>query len=123
MIILIKNYLKNVEYTLLVILITTIVITILNYFNIVKGNLLNIISIIVILLAVFVGGFLTGRKANKKGYLEGIKFGTIIIVIILLLNLFIFKNKFTLTNILYYPSLLFCSTIGSMLGIQRRSFK
>ena len=114
------NYLKNIGYTLLIIITSCIIITILNYFNILNGNILNIISIIVILLSLFVGGFFTGRTANKKGYLEGIKIGGIMIVIVLLLNLLVFKNKFSLINILYYLSLLLMSTIGSMLGIQKR---
>ena len=114
------NYLKNIGYTFLFVITSCVIITILNYFNILNGNILNIISIITILLSIFIGGFLTGRKANKKGYLEGIKFGGIMIVIILLLNLLVFNNKFTLINILYYLSLLFTSTIGSMLGIQKR---
>jgi len=115
------NYLKNIGYTFVGILASCIIITLLNYLNILNGSILNIISIIVMIIAIFIGGFLTGRKANKKGYLEGIKFGGIMIVIILLLNLLIFKNKFSLIDILYYLSLLFSSTIGSMIGIQRRS--
>ena len=114
------NYLKNIGYTFIGILTVTIVITILNYFNILNGNVLNIISIITIILSLFFGVYLTGKNANKKGYLEGIKFGGIMIVIILLLNLLLFKNKFTLINILYYLSLLLSSTIGSMIGIQRK---
>ena len=63
----------------------------------------------------------TWGRLNKKGYLEGIKFGLIMIVIILIFNLLIFKNEFNLISILYYLSLLFVSTIGSMIGIKRKS--
>lgn len=115
------NYLKNIGYTFVGILASCIIITLLNYFNILNGSIQNIISIIVMIISIFIGGFLTGRKANKKGYLEGIKFGGIMIVIILLLNLLIFKSKLSLIDILYYLSLLLSSTIGSMIGIQRRS--
>lgn len=114
------NYLKNIGYTFLIVIASCIIITTLNYFNILNGNILNIISIIIMFLSLFIGGLLTGRSASKKGYLEGIKFGGIMIVIILLLNLLVFNNKFTLINILYYLSLLLMSTIGSMLGIQKR---
>ena len=115
------NYLKNIGYTFIFIFVSTLVITLLNYFGILNGNMLKILSIILILLSIFVGGFFTGKNANKKGYLEGIKFGLIMIVIILFMNLLLFKNEFALTNILYYLSLLFSSTIGSMIGIQRKS--
>jgi len=114
------NYLKNIGYTLLSIIISTIIITLLNYFSIISTNILNIISVIIIMLSLFIGGYLTGKQANKKGYLEGIKFGTIMLIIILLLNLFIFKNKFTLISILYYILLMFSSIFGSTIGIQRK---
>lgn len=114
------NYLKNIGYVFLGILVTTIIITLLNYFGLLNGTMLNIISIITITLSILIGGYLTGKKANKKGYLEGIKFGSIVIIIILFLNLIIFKNQFNLTSILYYLLLLFTSTIGSMIGIMRK---
>ena len=115
------NYLKNIGYVFIGILITTIIITLLNYFNILNTSSLKVISIITIILSLFIGGYLTGRKANKKGYLEGIKFGLIMIIIVLLLNLLIFKNEFNLINILYYISLLTSSMIGGMFGIMKKS--
>lgn len=115
------NYLKNIGYIFAGIFVVTIIITILNYFNILNGTILNVFRIITIILSLFIGGYLTGLKANKKGYLEGIKFGSIMIIIVLLLNLLVFNNKFTLMNILYYLLLLFCSTLGSMIGIMRKS--
>lgn len=121
MITLIINYLKNIGYVFIGILITTIIFTLLNYFNILSTPTLKIISIITIILSLFIGGYLTGRKANKKGYLEGIKFGLIMIIIILILNLLIFKNEFNLINILYYISLLLSSMIGGMFGIMKKS--
>ena len=114
------NYLKNIGYVFIGILVTTIIITLLNYFGILNGTPLKIISIVTIILSLFIGGYLTGKNANKKGYLEGIKFGLIMIVIILILNLLIFRNEFNLINILYYISLLFSSMIGGMIGIARK---
>ena len=120
MIKLIINYLKNIAYTFIILIVSTIIITILNYFGILNGNILKLILNIIIILSLFIGGYLTGTKSSKKGYLEGIKFGIVIIALILLLNLLIFKNKFSLISFLYYPSLLITSTLGSMLGIQKR---
>lgn len=114
------NYLKNIGYILLGLLVMTIITTILNYFNILNSDLLKIISVILMGLSLLIGGYLTGNKANKKGYFEGIKFGLIMIIIILILNLLIFKNEFKLINILYYLGLLLLSTIGAMVGISRK---
>lgn len=114
------NYIKNIGYVFIGILVTTIIITLLNYFGILNGTFLKVVSIITIILSLFIGGFLSGSKANKKGYLEGIKFGLVMIVIILILNLLVFRNEFNLINILYYISLLFSSMIGGMMGIARK---
>lgn len=115
------NYLKNLGYTFLILIISTIILTILNYTNILKTNALNIISIIFLFISIFIGSYLTGKKANKKGYIEGIKFGSIIMVIILLINLIIFKNKFHLISILYYLTIIFISMIGSIVGITKKN--
>lgn len=115
------NYLKNILFTFITIITSCIIITIFNYFNILNNNLLKIISIIIMIFSLLLGGFLTGKKANKKGYLEGLKFGTIIVLIILIFNLLVFKNKFNLINILYYFTLLFSSVIGSMVGILKKN--
>lgn len=114
------NYLKNIGFIFLGLVVTTLVLTVFNYFYILPSGILKILNIVVMFLGLFVGGFLTGRVANKKGYLEGIKFGGIMIVIILLLNLLVFKNKFNLLNILYYLLLLVTSSFGGIVGISKR---
>ena len=114
------SYLKNIGYTFLLFLICTLFLTILNYTGILTGNTLNIFSTILLFISIFIGGILTGRKANRKGYIEGIKFGTIIMVMILLINLLIFKNKFHLISILYYLLIIFISMVGSIVGIAKK---
>ena len=108
------NYLKNIGYVVLSILVSI-------FIKILTGNSVKIFELIILFISLFILGLLTGRKANKKGYLEGIKIGSIMVVIILLLNLIVFKNKFTLLNILYYPLLILTSMIGSMVGISKRN--
>ena len=114
------NYLKNIGYSIVFLLLTNIIITILNYFGLLNNNVLKILSILLVSFSMTLGGFFTGKKANKKGYLEGIKFGSILIIIFVMLNLLLFKNSFSLINILYYIILLFCSMLGSMIGIQKK---
>ena len=114
------NYLKNILYVFVGIFISIIFVTILNYFSLLNGKVLNVISVVIMILALLVGGYLTGKKANKKGYLEGIKFGGIMIVLILLFNLLVFKNEFNLISILYYVVLLISSMVGGMVGMMRK---
>ena len=112
------HYLKSIIYTLSIILISTIILTIFNYFNIINGIPLKIIMLIIPLIGVFIGSFKIGRVANTKGYIEGIKYSIIWILLFLIVNLII-KN-FTLTSIIYYLIMMLLSSFAGILGINKK---
>lgn len=112
------NYLKSMICTLGTILIGTILLTIFNYFNILNGTLLKIIMLIIPIIGIFIGSFKIGKISSKKGYIEGLKYGVIWIILLLIINLII-KN-FNITSIIYYLILIFISIIASVLGINKR---
>lgn len=70
------------------------------------------------LTGIFIGSFKIGKNSNKKGYLEGIKYGSLWIIILLVINL-ITKN-ITLLSTIYYIILLLTSTGASVLGINKK---
>ena len=90
------NYLKKLGKALLttfiILIIGIVIITLLNYFNIIGINITNISKIIILGLSIFIGSFSLGKMSIKKGYLEGLKFGLLITFILFLLNLIITKN-------------------------------
>ena len=112
----IKKYLFSYLYSIAIILISTFIITLLNYFNIINSKTTNTIELIIIIISIFIGAFLIGKNSPKKGYLEGIKYAIIFILFILILNLLITKN-FNFNLIIYYIIILISSIFGSMLGI------
>lgn len=112
------NYLKSMVYTLSTILISTILITIFNYFNILSGIPLKIIMLLIPLVAIFIGSFKIGKISDKKGYIEGMKYGLIWIVLLLIINLI--TKKFTIISIIYYIILLLVSAIAGVLGINKK---
>ena len=112
----IKKYLYSYLYTFSIILITFILITTLNYFNIINTNTTNTLKIISIIISIFIGAFLIGKKSLKKGYLEGIKYSLIFIIFILILNL-LFIKYFNLNLIIYYLIIIITSIFASTLGI------
>ena len=112
----IKKYLISYLYTISIILMSYLIITILNYFNIINTNTTNTLKLITIIISIFIGSFLIGRKSIKKGYLEGIKYSIIFIILLLLLNI-IFYKYFNTNLIIYYIIILISSIFGSMLGI------
>jgi len=115
-----KMIIKNIGITLLIILVSILLITLLNYFGILKGSILSIFKILIVIIAMFIGGFLTGKNSNSKGWLEGLKFGLILSIMFIIFSL-ILKNNFEFKNLLYYLILTICSILGSMIGISKTS--
>ena len=115
------NYIKNFSISFLYIIGVTIVLTfimtLLNYFNIITGSVLTITKIIITFIAIFIGGFIIGKKSKTKGWLEGIKLGIIILIILSIINFLILKVNFEFRIILYDIIILFSCTFGSIIGI------
>ena len=107
----IKNILKSLGLFAGIILISTILLTIIDYFSLFNTSILKLI---IPILSIFISSFIIGKKTTKLGYLAGIKFGGIIIAIFLILVLLF--DSFNLKSLIYYLILLLTSTLGSMIG-------
>ena len=118
------NYLKvlgkSFIYMILILFISTIIITVLNYFNIFGSKFVTIFKIFIALISIFVGGYIMGNNASKKGWLEGLKLGLIILVILVSVNYVILKQSWDIKNLVYYLILISSSIFGSMVGINRK---
>lgn len=118
--IIIKKYFKSILYIIISILIFNILLTIGNYYDIIGNNINIYLKLTTIIISLFIGGFYIGKNSSNKGYIEGIKIGLIIILIEFLLNLsLIHKIKFNI--IIYYIITLSSTTLGSILGINKKS--
>lgn len=115
----IKKYLISYAYTLGIIIGGTFLITVLNYFNIFTSNLTNTIKLIIVIVSMFIGAFLLGKKSLKKGYIEGIKYSIVFIVLLVIINL-LFVKEFNVKSIIYFLIIIISSTFGSMLGINKK---
>ena len=118
------TYLKNLGkcflYIISVLLISTIVITILNYFDILGSKLVTFFKIIIALVSMFIGGVIMGKNSKQKGWLEGLKLASIITVIIIILNCIILNQSWKIKNLIYYLILLISIIFGSMVGISKK---
>lgn len=114
-----KNYIKSYIYIIGIILISLIIFTILNYFNVLNGNYFIILIFLSAFISFFVGGFLVGIKADKNGWVSGIKLSTILVLLFLILSL-IFKLPIKFEGIIYYLLLIASTTAGSMVGINKK---
>lgn len=115
----VKKYLKRIGVLVGFALIYFVIMSLLAYTGILKLSTVNILNLIVFSVVTLMIGIGIGKKTSKKGYLEGLKYGGIFVLIMLLLNL-IFYREFSLYTFLYYVILLASPTIGSMIGINMK---
>ncbi len=114
-----KTVLKSIAYTFVSLLVLTTLITVLSYFDIVKEQTISTLKIIVIIISVIIGGFIVGKNTKKKGWLEGIKQGIILITIFFILTLLL-KTSLNIKMLLYYVIIIVSSMAGSMIGISKK---
>lgn len=115
------NYLKKVfkpiVFTILFILISLLIITLLNYFNILGYKLTIYLKFILGIIAFILGGFQIGIRSSKKGWLEGLRYSLIIIIPIIIISIII--RSFEYKCLIFYSILIISSVIGSMFGITK----
>lgn len=107
----IKNLFESFLYFIGIILISTIILTIIDYFSLFNTS---IFKLIIPILGIFISSFISGKKTTKLGYLSGLKLGGLIILFFIILVLLL--DKFNIKSLIYYLILLLTSTLGSMLG-------
>lgn len=111
-----KKYLKPTLVFLGIFAFYLVTLLILNYTGLVKLDSIVKINFVVMSIMTLFLGIIEGKKTSKKGYLEGLKLGSIVICILFLLNL-MFYRYFSVYLLLYYLVIIASSTIGSMIGI------
>lgn len=115
-----KVYLKDIMYVFLTIIIGMFLFTVLNYFNIISDNFLNILKLILIVGTFIFSGFYLSRRSKDRGIIEGLKIGSIISIFMLLVTLLGFDTTFKWQNLIYYLILILSSMTG---GIIAKQFK
>lgn len=115
----IKNLTKALLYTIIFFIISSLVLTIFNYFNIINYQILNIGKIIIPILSIGFSGLLMGKKASKNGWLEGLKISLIIIIILIIITLIM--QEFSPKKITYFLILIISGIFGSILGINTKN--
>lgn len=113
-----KKIFNCLTWFFILLLVGTLVLTLFNYFNIINSKVISIMKFILPVISMFISSYRLGKLSDKKGYLEGLKFGSIIILIFMVLVLLL--DKISWKCILYYGILLLISIMGSMIGINKR---
>ena len=114
------NYLKALLYIIIPLLVLNIVMTILYFFNIIGNSSINYLKLIIVLLSMIIGGIYIGSKANKKGWLEGIKISIVVIILLFLISYLGFDKGISIKSVVYYFLITISSMLGSIIGINKR---
>ena len=80
------KYLKSLIYILVPILVLNTILSILYYFNIVGNGISNYAKLFIIAISMLIGGIYIGSKTSKKGWLEGLKIGLEVIVLLFIIK-------------------------------------
>lgn len=100
------------------IIVGTMLITLMNYFNILGVKVIRVLKFILPSGMMLVSSYRLGKMSSKNGYLEGLKLSGIIVAVFALLVLLL--DKFSLKCLMYYAILILMGVMGSMIGINRR---
>ena len=111
------NFLKSYGILLGTLIFLSIISSLTYYFDILSDSVYNIIKLVVPVLSIVIAGIYLGHNSKEKGWLQGIKFASIFILLLFMISFLIFNNGISLKSLIYYLILLFTSTISSMLGI------
>lgn len=116
------KYLKNIIFSLGlfigILLIFSFLLTLLSYFNIMNDTLTTIFKMLIPIISILSSGIVMGLNSTKKGWLEGLKLGLIICIILFLFNLLGLNKNIKINQLLFYSILIFTSVVGSMIGIK-----
>ena len=119
MIKLLKNYLKSFIYIFISIIIFTFIITLLEYFNILNGNALNIMELIMMVITFFVVSFFLAKNSSSKGYQKGLILSIIYVFISIIFAYLIFRFSIKVKDFIYFLIIIASSTLGGMIGINK----
>lgn len=113
------KYLKALIYILIPIIILNTIISLLYYFNIIGNETINYLKLIIMAISMLISGIYIGSKTDKKGYLEGLKIGFEVIIILFIISYLAFDQGINIKTLIYYFIILTSSTLGSMIGINK----
>lgn len=115
------KYIKSLGLFFISLLILNIIISIFSYFDLLNNNIISILKVLTLIISTFISGIYLGLKSDKKGYLEGLKLGLLIIIIFSIFNIIL--KGFNKYIIFYYLLIIILEVISSTIGINKKRKK
>ena len=109
------NYLKHFSLFCIFIIVIAIITSLINLTGI-KSITISKLSVILTALSFFIISLLASNKTKERGIVLGLKLGLSFIIILILVNLIVFKSPFNIDRLIYYIILLASSLLGGSIG-------
>lgn len=109
------NYLKYFGLFCIFIIVIAIITSLINLTGI-KSITISKLSVILTAISFFIISLLASHKTNERGIVLGLKLGLSFIIILILINLIVFKSPFNIDRLIYYIILLASSLLGGSIG-------
>ena len=109
------NYLKYLGLFCIFIIVIAIITSLINLTGI-KSITISKLSVILTAISFFIISLLASHKTKERGIVLGLKLGLSFIIILILVNLIVFKSPFNIDRLIYYIILLASSLLGGSIG-------
>jgi len=112
------KYLKSLLWIIIPFLVMSLLFSLLYYVNILGDKVYDYIKLFTPIVSLFLGGLYLGKHSTNKGWLEGLKLGGVIVILLFMIAYLGFNIGFTLKLVIYYLIFLLVVVFGSMFGIR-----
>lgn len=112
------KYFKSIILIILSLIALSFLGSLLYYLEWINSSVYSYIELLVPIISLFLGGIYLGKNSTQKGWLEGLKLGSLIILVLFMIAYLGFNYALNFKSIIYYLIILVTHTFGSMMGIR-----
>ena len=109
------NYLKYFGIFFLVIITIAIITSLINLTGI-NSSTINKLSIVITAISFFVIAALASHKTKERGFIIGLKLSISFVLLLLIINLIVFRSSFNIDRLIYYTILILSGILGGAFG-------
>ena len=109
------NYLKYFGIFFLVIITIAIITSLINLTGI-NSSTINKLSIVLTAISFFAIAAIASHKTKERGFIIGLKLGISFVLLLLIINLIVFRSSFNIDRLIYYTILILSGILGGSFG-------
>lgn len=111
----ILTYLKYFGLFFIFIIVIAVITSLINLTGI-KSVTISKLSVILTAISFFVIAVLASHKTKERGITLGLKLGLSFVILLILINLIVFRSPFNIDRLIYYIILIASSILGGSFG-------